>query len=98
MFSKGLLPIPEDSDRVSGVGTGHWAPSTGHPGGRERREMRVKWMVGVHLYSVYSAHYSVQHPVAGHKPSVTERASERMGRGQRTSERCQRLVIDSGTV
>lgn len=59
---------------MTGLGTGQGAVSTGHPGGRERGEMRVKWMVGVHLYSVYSAVYTptVQHPVAGHNPSVTE--------------------------
>ena len=57
---------------MSGLGPGQGAVSTGHPGGRDRGEMRVKWMVGVHLYSVYSALYKMTVQQAGHNPSVTE--------------------------
>ena len=80
MFTKGLLPIPEDSDRVTGVGS---VQGTQHrPSEGKRAERDASQVDGwcVHLYSEYSTCVQcVQCPVAGHNPSVTERASERMG-------------------
>ena len=55
-------------------------------------------MVGVQVYSDCTVSVQcVQGPVAGHNPSVSERASERMGLGQSTPG-CQSLVMESGPV
>ena len=73
MFSKGLLPIPEDSDRECrdwAVARGQSTPAIREEESGERCESSGWLVYTCTVCTVYTP--TVQHPVAGHNPSVTE--------------------------